>query len=87
MQIEGSTLCEDMQFQAQQAHRTPLLGGVHRGELHLGGIDHGDSARSLDLHRVVGADERGGVLIETNTDGERILSKRGEHPSQAVALS
>ena len=36
---------------------------------------------------VVGADERGGVLVEADADRERVVGERGEQAAEAVALA
>ena len=41
---------------------------------------------TLDLHRVVGADEGRRVLVETDADRERVVGERGQQPAQTVTL-
>ena len=36
---------------------------------------------------VVGVDERGGVLVEAEADGERVVGERGEQAAEPVALA
>src|SRR6202008_742841 len=44
-------------------------------------------ARALDLERLVRADERAGVLVESDADRERVVGERGDEPPEAVALA
>ncbi len=76
-----------MELHAEQADRVVALGQIHRAELDAGGIDHRDRARAHHLDRVVGRNERGGVLVESEPDSEGIVGQRGEQPSQPVALA
>ena len=39
------------------------------------------------LERLVRPDEGGGVLVEPDADGERVVGQRGEQPAQPVALA
>ena len=57
------------------------------GMARCGGIDHGDRAAALHLERVVGADEGGGVLVQPDADGERVVGQRGDQPAEPVALA
>src|SRR6185437_8247056 len=70
VQVEGGAGGEDMDLETEQADRLILVGAVHRGELQLAGIDHGDRAAALDFQRVVRTDERGGVLVQADADRE-----------------
>ncbi len=43
--------------------------------------------RTFDFERVVGADERRGVLVEADADRERVVGERGHEAAEAVALA
>ena len=73
--------------QPEHAHRIVLVGVGHRGELQVVGVDHGDRAAALDLERVVGRDEGGGVLVQADADGERVVGQRRGQAAEAVALA
>ena len=75
-----------MHFHAQKAHRPAFRHVVHGGKLHFGRIDHGDGARTLDVHDVVRLDEGRRVLVEADADRERVIGERGQQPAQTVTL-
>ena len=55
---------QDVLLHPQRAHRAAFVDAVHAAELRLGGVDEGDAAAPLDVHRVGGRDARGRVLVQ-----------------------
>src|SRR5688572_3254657 len=87
VKIEGGAVVEDVQPEPDEADRIVLPDPRHRAELEVGRIDDGDRAAADDLERVVGRDERRGILIEPDADREGIVTDRGEQSAQSVALA
>ena len=74
--------------QTEHADRLALAGFASIEEkLTSARVDHGDAAAALDFEGVVGADEGGGVLIETDADGERVVGQGSEQPAETIALA
>ena len=84
--MKVAPLVTNMHFHAQKADRPAFRHVVHGGKLHFGRIDHGDGARTLDVHGVVGLDESRGILVQTDADGEGVVRERREQPAEPVAL-
>ncbi len=87
VQVEGRARDQDMQPQAEHAHRLTLADVADGGEADFGPIDNGDAAAAFDFNGFVGPDECRGVLVEADADGERVVGERGDEPAQAVALA
>ena len=76
------------------ASRAPIMvigsyfsASPHGRELHLRRVDDGDGAGAHHVDRVVGADEGGGVFVDTESDEDRIVRQRGKQPAQSIALA
>ena len=52
-------------------------------KLDVPGIDDRDAAAAFDFERLVGADERRGVLVEADADRERVVGQRGDQAARA----
>jgi len=76
-----------VQPQAQHAGRLSVLDRVDGRIADLRTIDDGHATASLDLDGVVGPDESRRILVEPDTDRERVVSERGEQAAQPVTLA
>src|SRR6185312_4268529 len=60
---------------------------MDRGVGDIGAIDDGHGATALHFNHILGADESGRVLVETDADRERVVGDRGEQTAEAIALA
>src|SRR5580658_6911415 len=86
-EIEGGTGHQHVQLESQHAHRLTVPDRIDRGEIHLTGIHDRYATAAFDLDHLVGADEGGGVFVESDADRERVVGQRRQQPSQPVALA
>src|SRR6266436_47710 len=87
VQVESRARHQHVQPQAQHADRLSLDDRVDGRIADVRPIDDGHATAPLDLDGVVGPDEGRRVLIEPDTDRERVVSERGEQAAQAVTLA
>ena len=72
---------------ADHADRLALADLGHRRVAERRHVDDRDRAGADDLDRVVGIDERGGVLVEPEPDRERVVRERAEQAAEPIALA
>src|SRR4029079_411220 len=84
-QVESISGRQGMQHDAADHEWTVSvdLPGVGLG---LGAVDDGDRAAPDDLHDVIGADDAGGVLVDTEPEQARVLGDQAEQTTKAVPL-
>ena len=85
IEIVARAAGQRVQAQVRDADRRARreVGRVRIG--HLGGIDHGDAARTDDFERIVGPDHGGGIGIDAEPERERIQRERGEQTAEPIA--
>src|ERR1700730_17052344 len=86
VQVESRARHQHVQPQAPHPVRLPPPARVDVRIADARPIDDGPATAPLDLDGLVGPDERRRVLIEPDTDRERVVSERGEQAAQAVTL-
>src|SRR5271167_768835 len=86
MQVECRTGDQNVQPQSQNADWLAFTHFANRRKADLGSVHDGHAAAALDFEGFVRADERGGIFIEADADGKRVVGERGDQTAQAVAL-
>ena len=75
-----------VQFYVDQTDRVTAPGPVHRRIAEVRRIDDRDATAADDLEIISRTNERSGVLVQTDTDRERIVGQRRQQPAQPVPL-
>src|SRR5258708_37627376 len=86
MQVECRTGDENVQPEPEHADRLAFADLADRRMGDLGRIDDGHSAAALDLDGLVRPDEGGGVLVEADADGKRVVGQRRDQTAEAITL-
>src|ERR1700677_4576379 len=87
MQVECRTGDENVQPQPEHADRLAFAHLADGREADIRRVHDGHAAAALHLEGFVRTDKGGRVLIETDADGEGMMSERRDEATQAVSLA
>ena len=88
VQVECRTGDQNVQPQPEHAHRLALTDFADRRIAALRTRPRTvTAAAAFHLDGLVRADKRGGVFVQADADGERVVGEGGDQPSQAIALT
>src|SRR6056297_1849196 len=76
-----------MQLDADQADRLAFPGAVHGRVAQFAGINQRDTTAADHFQIVARTDESSGVLVEPDTNRERVVGQRSQKAPEAVSLA